>query len=94
MSAVALGRMTVSIANATPRDGDRSAMTGDAMTRRTLVPLLVLALLAAPLAAEAQQARKVPRVTVVWIAPAPAVTDMHDAFREGLRERGWVEGRR
>jgi hypothetical protein len=30
MSAVALRRLTVSIPNATPRDGDRSAMTAGA----------------------------------------------------------------
>ena len=61
------------------------------MDRRDTV-LALLALGAAPLAAEAQQAAKVPRVVVVWIAAPPAVARMHDSFRQGLRERGWVEG--
>ena len=47
------------------------------------------ALLAAPLAAEAQQAAKVYRIG--WLAPAPLPTTL-DAFREGLRGFGYVEG--
>ena len=62
------------------------------MDRRAFVSAVAFSLLAAPLAAKAEPAGKVPRVTVVWIAAAPAVTSMHDAFRQGLRERGWVEG--
>jgi ABC-type uncharacterized transport system substrate-binding protein len=47
------------------------------------------ALLAAPLAAEAQQARKVPRVGILLLSDAQSVPD---AFRQGLRELGYVEG--
>jgi len=49
-------------------------------------------LLAAPLAAEAQQAAKAPRIG--WLganlAPNPHLTE---AFRQGLRDLGYVEGR-
>jgi putative ABC transport system substrate-binding protein len=47
------------------------------------------ALLAAPLAAEAQQARKVPRVGILLLSDAQSVPD---AFRQELRELGYVEG--
>jgi len=46
-------------------------------------------LLAAPLAAEAQQAGKVYRIA--WLAPA-ANPDNLDAFRNGLRALGYLEG--
>ena len=51
-------------------------------------------LLAAPLAAEAQTAGKTARVG--WLALGPntrPAAAFFDAFREGLRERGWIEGR-
>jgi putative tryptophan/tyrosine transport system substrate-binding protein len=52
--------------------------------------LLPLALLAAPLAAEAQPARKVYRIGFLRrTAPEPAGLE---AFREALRELGYVEG--
>jgi putative ABC transport system substrate-binding protein len=64
------------------------------MTRVSMVALLTLAVLAAPLAAEAQQAGNVPRIGYLEIAPAegPIAQAMIDAFRQGLRERGHVEG--
>jgi putative ABC transport system substrate-binding protein len=46
-------------------------------------------LLAAPLAAEAQQAGKVYRVGFL---SAPTVPDLVDALRQGLRDLGWMEG--
>jgi putative ABC transport system substrate-binding protein len=48
------------------------------------------ALLAAPLAAEAQQAGKVPRIGVLASEPMTAV--LQEAFRQGLRDHGYVEG--
>ncbi len=67
------------------------------MTRVSMVLLLALALLAAPLAAEAQQPGKVYRIALV--NPAAAVADMTEAkdpyykalFSE-LRRLGYVEG--
>ena len=64
------------------------------MTRRRVVLILALALLMAPLAAEAQQARKVPRIGVVGGPFAPDSPSGHlwAEFRQGLRDLGYVEG--
>lgn len=51
---------------------------------------LVLSLVAAPLAADAQQAGKVPRIG--FLSPGNATSVPTDAFRQGLRELGYVEG--
>src|SRR5262245_64956074 len=61
------------------------------MDRRAFVAG-TLALLAAPLAAEAQPAGKVYRIG--YRTSSSPVTSPHllEAFRQGLRERGWVEG--
>jgi hypothetical protein len=62
---------------------------------RLLVALLWLAILTAPLAAEAQQAARVPRIGVLLpTAPPPAPQPWLNAFREGLRGLGHVEGER
>ena len=53
---------------------------------------LTLSLLAAPLAADAQQAGKVPRIGFLGVT-SPSDRPHHvDAFRQRLRELGWVEG--
>jgi len=52
---------------------------------------LALALLAAPLTADAQPAAKVYRIG--WLGNAPYEPADWEAFIAGLRERGWVEGR-
>jgi putative ABC transport system substrate-binding protein len=56
-----------------------------------VIAVLALSLLAAPLAAEAQQAAKVARIG--WVALNLATTHVHEAFRQGLRDLGYVEGR-
>src|SRR5262245_16749520 len=53
---------------------------------------LVLALLATPLAAEAQQTGKVYRIGVLVLAPLSARPQQWEAFRQGLREHGYLEG--
>ena len=53
---------------------------------------VALALLAAPLAAEAQQAGKVYRIGVLSSGGAEQERFLQAALREHLRERGWVEG--
>jgi len=56
-----------------------------------LIVTLALGILAAPLAADAQQAGKVPRIGFLFYGspgPAPEL----DAFRQGLRELGYIEG--
>jgi putative tryptophan/tyrosine transport system substrate-binding protein len=68
------------------------------MNRRAFVTGLG-ALLAAPLAAEAQQVRKVPRIAFIWAStPEAEITGPHPtsryvrAFLEGMRALGWVDG--
>jgi putative ABC transport system substrate-binding protein len=60
--------------------------------RAALAAALALAVLAAPLAAEAQQAAKIARIG--YLAPNLAA-DPHrsEAFRQGLRDLGYIEGR-
>jgi putative ABC transport system substrate-binding protein len=53
--------------------------------------MLTGGLLAAPFAAKAQQAGKISRIGVL-ARPGAADTPHGRAFREGLRELGWVEG--
>jgi putative ABC transport system substrate-binding protein len=60
------------------------------MTRVLPVALFALALQAAPLAAEAQQGGRVPRVGAL-VAPAPGWAPI-EGFRQGLRDLGYVEG--
>src|SRR6266851_5926495 len=62
--------------------------------RRTFLAGSGAVLLAAPLPAEAQPAGKVPRIGYLEFAAAelPVAQAMLDAFRQGLRERGYVEG--
>ena len=52
--------------------------------------VVTLALLAVPLAAEAQSAGKVPRLG--YLGAGAASDTLSDAFRQGLRELGWIEG--
>jgi putative tryptophan/tyrosine transport system substrate-binding protein len=62
---------------------------------RNLVGVLVLTLacafIPAPLAAEAQQGGKVWRIGCLW-SPAAVPVDI-EAFRQGLRDLGYREGR-
>ncbi len=64
---------------------------GDQMDRRSTV-LALLALGAAPFAAEAQQATKVARIG--YLATNPDTSPhVREAFLQGLRDLGYVEGR-
>jgi putative tryptophan/tyrosine transport system substrate-binding protein len=51
-----------------------------------------IALLAAPITAEAQQARKMSRIGVLAVGIPTSYTARYEAFRQGLRELGYVEG--
>ncbi len=58
------------------------------LERRTFIALVSGGLLAVPLAAEAQRTRP-PRVGYLGVVPRPP----DEAFKQGLRELGYVEGR-
>ena len=59
------------------------------MSRRTFLCMLALGILSVPPAGQGQPAGKVPRIG--WLATsAPGSFD--EAFRQGLRERGYIEG--
>src|SRR5216683_1902662 len=62
------------------------------MERRTFIAVVFGGLLAAPLAAGAQQAGKIARIgyLATGLATSPHLTE---AFRQGLRDLGYVEGR-
>ena len=59
-----------------------------AMKRRRFITLLGGAAVAWPLAARAQQGKKIPRIGVLW--PNPPAT--FDFLRQGLKDFGYVEG--
>jgi putative ABC transport system substrate-binding protein len=63
------------------------------MERRTFLAMLTGGLLAAPFAAEAQQAAKVPRIGYLSGGDPAASPHLPEAFRQGLRDLGYVEGR-
>lgn len=60
--------------------------------RPVLIVMLMLALLAAPLAVEAQQRAKIIRIGVLGLGVTPNSRNV-EVFRQGLREHGHVEGR-
>jgi putative ABC transport system substrate-binding protein len=66
-------------------------MSGTNVTRRWLVTRLSLAVLAAPIVAETQQARDIPRIGFLFYG-SPGSSPEVDAFRQGLKELGYIEG--
>jgi putative ABC transport system substrate-binding protein len=69
------------------------------MERRTFLGVIAGSLIAAPLAAEGQQAGKVPRIAFIFAnTPETEITGprptnrLARAFLEGMRELGWVDG--
>jgi putative ABC transport system substrate-binding protein len=64
------------------------------MTKKpiALILTLVLATLAAPLAAEAQKAGKVPRLGYLSLFSASHPYPPSEAFWQGMRDLGWVDG--
>jgi len=57
-----------------------------------LLVTLALGLILAPLAAETQPPAKVPRIGVLWLGASSDKPRLIDAFRQGLRDLGYVEG--
>ena len=62
------------------------------MNRRRFLRTLGASLLAAPLAVDAQQAGKVPQIGFLSVTSPSDRPSLVDAFRQRLRELGWVEG--
>ena len=62
------------------------------MDRRSFVSTVTCALLCAPLGAEAQPAQKIYRVGYLGMFPVSYPDRGWDAFVQGLREAGYVEG--
>src|SRR5262249_36968041 len=63
------------------------------MDRRAFITMVAGSILAAPLAAEAQLAGRVYRVGILGeSAEDPSEARLWQAFRSGLKERGWIEG--
>jgi putative ABC transport system substrate-binding protein len=63
------------------------------MKSKSLFWLLATVLLTTAPPAQAQQPAKVPRIGFQLDAPASAVTARTEAFRQGLRELGYIEGK-
>ncbi len=62
------------------------------MDRRTFVGAVAAALFTSPLAVEAQQAGRIPRIGYLGQNSAESGAHLLVAFRQALGERGWVEG--
>ena len=62
------------------------------MDRRHFLVTSLAGALAGPLGVEAQQAAKIARIGYLAVNPA-ANPHVHEAFRQGLRDLGYVEGR-
>ena len=60
------------------------------MSGTVLLMTLMLSLLAAPLAIDAQQPGKVPRIGHLALRAGPGAED--ETFKQGLHEHGWLEG--
>jgi putative ABC transport system substrate-binding protein len=60
--------------------------------RRQFITLLSGAAAAWPLAARAQDVRKIPRIGILDFFPSAASVDFIEPFRQALRELGHVEG--
>ncbi len=64
---------------------------GRFVSRRTFIGMLAGSLVAAPLRSRAQSATKVYRIAWLHLGSKPAQSI--EAFRRGLNELGWIEGR-
>lgn len=71
-------------------DNRKSKMKGGAM-KNILRLLAIVAALGCGAMAEAQQTAKMPRLG--WLAAASSTPTLNDAFRQGLRELGYIEGK-
>jgi putative tryptophan/tyrosine transport system substrate-binding protein len=63
------------------------------MRRRDFITLAGSTVMAWPLPARGQQPERIARIGYLGIAPAARIQPLDDAFRAGLRELGYVEGK-
>ena len=63
------------------------------ITRREVLLAIATTLLAMPLAGETQNARKIYRVGYLGNSSASLEPDLVEAFRQGMRDRGYIEGK-
>jgi putative tryptophan/tyrosine transport system substrate-binding protein len=63
------------------------------IARRKFLATLGGAAAAWPLAASAQQRERMRRIGILWSSPPSAYVERLQAFRQGLRDAGYVEGR-
>ena len=63
------------------------------MSKKIFCFALVAILLALSFSVEAQQPKKVPRIGFLFGASASSNTDRTGAFRQGLRDLGYIEGK-
>ncbi len=70
---------------------DPTSGTPNALERRAFMAVIASGLLAAPLAARAQQTGKVYRIGFLFYG-SPGPSPELDAFQRGLREAGYIEG--
>jgi putative tryptophan/tyrosine transport system substrate-binding protein len=63
------------------------------MSKKVIFIALGAVLLALSFAAEAQQLTKIPRIGFLGASSASALAARIEAFRQGLRELGYVEGK-
>ena len=72
----------------------RLSKTNLSMRRSPLVVLVaIIAGMLAPCGAGGQQPAKVPRVGILFAGTPTAAAQFNESFTQGLRERGYVEGR-
>jgi putative ABC transport system substrate-binding protein len=64
-----------------------------AIDRRAFIGEVFVGMLPAPLIAMAQQPATIPRIGFLSAAPLSSITARSEAFRQGLRDLGYVEGR-
>src|SRR5262245_10525292 len=62
------------------------------MDRRAFITMVGGSILVAPLTAEAQQTGKIPRIGILAVGVPTTYVSRYEAFRQGLREFGYVEG--
>jgi len=83
------GRSQRAVPTATERIGMRQEATGN---RKLISVVLGVFLLALNHSAQAQQPKKIPRIGILPPGPISERTHLWEAFRQGLRKLGYIEG--